>query len=64
MSYFILGLLAIVILLAVMALVRERRIRRALQQVLRRLLERMRHDETNSNRDVGVRDDDGVHRRV
>ena len=51
--------LALALLLAVVALVREVRLRRALQALLRRLLTRWRfysHEKTQSNREVDVDD--------
>jgi hypothetical protein len=64
LSYLILGLLSIAMLLAVMALVQERRIRRGLQQILRSLVERMKHYETKPTARGGARDDDDRSSRV
>jgi hypothetical protein len=52
LSYAVLIFISVALLLAVIALARERRLRLALQQILKRFLERWRaHEDTQVSRD-------------
>lgn len=48
MSFLIISLVSISLFVAVLALIRERRICRAMQQILRRLVEKIKSYETNN----------------
>lgn len=49
MSFLIISLVSISLFLAVLALIRERRLRQALQQILRRLVEKVSSNESNKH---------------
>jgi hypothetical protein len=68
LAYVTLAFVSVALLLAVVALIKERRLRLALQGILRRMIDRWRNHETAQNHDHSCRrnvdaDIDGMRRR-